>query len=92
MNSARQGAEIGYSLQLIVRQFNSEMIFQSCEQVQRLQTIYTQSLEKIIVRVQLLAWNFKLCGRKGENFVQSLIEISHHGNYYPLTKVFLILN
>ena len=49
-----------------------KMMLQPRQQVERLQAVDAESLEKIVVGRQLLARNFEVRGRKIQDFVQCL--------------------
>src|SRR5947209_469483 len=81
LNPLRQRAEISYALQFVIRQLDIEMLLQPREKAERLQTIYAQFFEKIIVGQKALPRDFELCGGKLKNFVGSLL-LASHGHYY----------
>src|SRR5438477_24592 len=57
-----------------------EVIFEFGEQIERLKTVNTESLEEIIVGSKLLARHFKMGGRKAEDFVQGLLGRRHRAH------------
>jgi hypothetical protein len=82
--TARKGAEIGDTLQFVIGKLYIEVVLQSREQVERLQAINRQSLEKIVVRREFFTRHFEVCCRQDKNFVERLILSSHIS--YQLTR------
>jgi len=77
LNSGGQSAEIAHSLQFIIWQFDVEVIFQFRQQIERLQAVDAQRLEKVIVGRELLPGDLEVRGCERKNFVQCLIRCLH---------------
>ena len=63
LNFPRQSPEICDALQFVVRQLDMKMILQPGEQFESLQTVNSERLEKIFVRIQFLPRHFEMGGR-----------------------------
>lgn len=77
-----QRAEIAHPLKFVVGQLDVEMLFQSCEQIESLEAVDAQRLEKIIPGIEVFARHVEMRGRQLEDFVRRLIE-SVHDNILP---------
>jgi len=64
LDPLRQRPEIRHALQLVIWQLNTEMMFQSRQQIKRLQTVNTKRLEKVAVGRQLLSRTLKCAAAK----------------------------
>src|SRR5579872_3283707 len=63
LNLARQRAEVGHSLQFVVRKLDMKMILQFRQQIECLQAVNAERLEEIIVGREFLAGHFEVgCG------------------------------
>jgi len=62
-----------------------KMMFQLREQIERLQTVDTERLEKIIVRSKLLAAHFEVSGSKIQYLVECLVRCTHNLVYIETT-------
>src|SRR5579862_9072282 len=82
LNAAGQGAEVRYSLQLVVRQFDVKMVLQPRQQIERLQTVDPESFEEVVIGRQLLARHFKVGRRKSKDLVEGLVGGLHRNNYF----------
>src|SRR5262245_9958177 len=63
------------------------MLLQARQKTQRLQTVNPQRLEEIIVRRQLLAWNFELDGGHLQEFFQCCLFSRHSVSFRADTAV-----
>jgi len=67
--TARKREEIGDSLQFIIRKLHIKVVLQTSEQIERLQAVDPESLEKVIVGRELFAGHFEVRCSHVENFV-----------------------
>ena len=74
---AGQRPEVGDSLQFVVGKLDVEVMFQPGKQVQRLQAVDPQSLEKIIVGSEPLPRHFELRRREIQYFFERSLSIWH---------------
>ncbi len=84
LNSPRQRPEIRDALQLVVRQLDVKMMFQPGQQVERLQTVDFQRLEKIVVRSESCPRHFEMGRGQIEDFIQRLIGGSHGFHHFQI--------
>jgi hypothetical protein len=77
LNTLSQGTEIGHALEFVVRELDAEMVLEPRQQVERLQAVDAECLEKIIVGSKLLARHLEVGGRETDYFVESLILSAH---------------
>src|SRR5690349_4297359 len=59
------------------------MMLQLCQQIESLQAIDTEGLEKIVIRREFLARNLEMRGSEAEHLVQCVI---HRGHVFYITK------
>ena len=59
MDSPGQSAEIGNSLQFVIRQFDVEMMLQAGKKIESLQAVDSQGLKKIVVGSKLFPGTLK---------------------------------
>src|SRR5215471_18471271 len=52
-------------------------MFQTSQQIERLETVDPQCFKKIIVRRQLIARHFEMCGSKTKNFIERVVSSRH---------------
>ena len=67
-----------------------EMLLQPREQIERLQTVDLQRLEKVVIRRKVLAGNLEVRGGKSENLAKRLV-LSWH-TFYAVTVPFGLFN
>lgn len=77
LNLSGQSAEVRYTLQFVIWKLDMEMIFQFREQIERLQAVNSESLEKISVRMQIFSRHFEVRSGKVQDLVESLISSGH---------------
>ena len=77
MNPAGQRAEVRDSLQLIVRQLDMKVIFQTCKQIERLQAVNSQRLKEVVVGSELGSRDLKMCRREVQDFFKCLFRCRH---------------
>jgi hypothetical protein len=68
-----QRAEIGNSLQFVIRELDAKMVFQFRQQVERLQAVDTERFEEIVVGRKLFARHFEVGGGEVQDFVERLV-------------------
>src|SRR5581483_9165133 len=81
LNLARQGAEVAYALQFIIRQLNMKMIFQLGQQIQRLQAVDAEGLEEIVVGRESFARHLEVGRGQAEYFVKRLFGCWHKESF-----------
>src|SRR5271156_4247780 len=77
LNLPCQRAEIGDSLQLVVRKFDSKMILQLGQQIECLQAVNSQCFEEVIVRTQSFPRHLKMRRSESQYFIQRLFSSWH---------------
>ena len=77
LNSLRQCAEVRHALQFVIRQLDAEVMLEPREQVERLQAVNAESLEKVVIRRELFPRHLEVGRGKTENFVESVISSGH---------------
>jgi hypothetical protein len=77
LNLPRQRTEIGNALQFVIRKFYVKMILQLGQQVERLQAINLETLEKIVIRMQFIPRHLEVRRSKAKYFFQRLVSGLH---------------
>ncbi len=72
-----QRAKVAYALHFVIRQFDTEMVFEPCEQFERLQTVNAQRFEKVVGRCERRAFDFEMGRRERQDFINDLFESFH---------------
>jgi hypothetical protein len=80
-----EGAKIADSLQFIVGQLDLEMLLEACEQVESLQAVDAELLEKIIVSSKFFARDIEMFRRKLEDLFSGIWQRAH--NFYLAINV-----
>jgi hypothetical protein len=73
-----QRSEIGNALQFVIRKLHAKVMFKLRQQVQGLQTVNPECLEKIIVGRKFFSRHFKVCRSKIQYLVQGLVGRLHN--------------
>src|ERR1700693_4169268 len=75
--AAGKGPEVGDSLELVVGQFDVEVMLKPGKQIHRLQAIDPESFDKVVVGGQLFARNLELGRGKVKYLVERLLRFWH---------------
>jgi len=78
LNPSGQGSEIGNALQFVIRKLHAKVMFKLRQQVQGLQTVNPECLEKIIVGRKFFSRHFEVCRSKIQYLVQGLVGRLHN--------------
>ena len=81
LDFAGQSAKVTHALQFVIRQLYAEVILQLREQIKRLQAVYSEGLEEIVIGGKLLARNFEMGGGESEDFIQRLFGSWHKQSF-----------
>jgi hypothetical protein len=82
LNAGGECVEVAYALDLVIRKFHAEMIFETRQEFQRLQAVDPEFLVKIVTRLKFSARKFKMSSRKIQNFVGCLFDCFHDSFYF----------
>src|SRR5215472_5629895 len=77
VNAFGQGLEVAHALDLVIGQFDAEMVFQTRKHFQCLQAVNSQLFEKIVFWRERLRGQLKMFGRQIEYFLGRLFERAH---------------
>ena len=78
LNLSGQRSEIGNALQFVIRKLHAKVMFKLRQQVQGLQTVDPECLEKIIVGSKVFSRHFEVCRSKIQYLVQGLVGRLHN--------------
>src|ERR1700741_5672774 len=84
LNPFCQGTEVGNTLQFVIRQLHMEVVLEPSQQIERLQAIDTQRLEKVVVWTKLFAGDLEVLGRQIQNLVECLLLRFHNASEVSL--------
>ena len=73
-----EGPEIAYTLNLIVRQFDVEMVFEARQHIEGLQAIDSQLFVEVIFGLQRARGSLEMLGREFKDFLCGLLECAHN--------------
>jgi hypothetical protein len=69
--------EIADALKFVIRKLDVEMLFQARQEIERLQAVNAQSLEKIVIRAEPFARHFEMRRGKLQDFVRRFVDRRH---------------
>src|ERR1019366_4392402 len=81
LNARSEGAEVADALDFVIGKFDAEVIFEACEQFERLQAVDPKLLVEIIAGLESGARNFKMGSGQIQNFLGRLFDGFHDGSY-----------
>jgi hypothetical protein len=74
LDSLGECAEVGDALELVIGQFDAEVVLKTSEEIEGLQAVDAESLEEVIIGREFFARDFEMGRGESENFVESVIE------------------
>ena len=77
LDPASQRPEIRDTLQLVIRQFDIEMMLQPGQQIQRLQAVDSQGREEVVIGSELFTRNFEVRRGQIQDFVKGSVSSLH---------------
>jgi hypothetical protein len=73
MNPLCQGAKIGDSLKLVIRDLDVKVVFHLGKEIERLQAVDSEFLEEIVIRSQIAGRNLEMVRGKLQELFKGLI-------------------
>ena len=77
MDALGEGAEIAHALKFVIGQLDMKVLLDAGEQVESLEAVDTERLEKVVVGAKLFQRHLEMSGREPQNFVRRFIERAH---------------
>ena len=81
LDARGESMKIADALDLVIGKLDAKMIFESCEQLKRLQAVDSELLVEIITGLESGAWNLEMCRRKIQDFLSCLLDRFHDDPY-----------
>ena len=82
MDAFGEGFKVAHALYFVIGQLDVKVIFQPGKQIQRLQTVDSQLLVKIVTGFKRLVRHLKLFCRQVQNFLGGLFQCAHMASIY----------
>src|SRR5713226_5908183 len=77
LDAGGEGAEVAYALDFVVGELDAEMIFETAEELEGLETIDAELFEEVVVRREGIGGNLEMLGGEVEHFLRGLVDGAH---------------